>query len=66
MLVDRMHTDAIRAADTFGIPQTVYRVGRDWYHIAAVVTDIHLSREATRGEKPAHMVVTWLPVNFFA
>lgn len=63
MYVDSMHTDAIRAADSSMLPQTVYRQGKDWYHNEAMRVKTRLSFSTV---KPKIVpVVTWLPEGFF-
>jgi hypothetical protein len=61
MFVDRMHSDAIKAADASMLPQTVYRVGNNWFHAEAMWV-----RSMMRfAPKVDALVVTWLPAGFF-
>ena len=63
MFVDRMHSDAIKTADTSMLPQTVYRQGKDWYHGEAMGVKTRLGFSSV---KPRIVpVVTWLPLGFF-
>ncbi len=50
MFIDKMHSEAIRSADTSKLAQTVFRVGNDWN---------------LRNVKQPVLVVTWLPVGYF-
>jgi hypothetical protein len=61
MLIDKMHSEAIRSADSSKLAQTVFRVGNDWNHTPAVCVDWNL-----RNVKQPVLVVTWLPANYFA
>ena len=62
MFVDRMHTDAIRAADASMLPQTVYRDKGGWHHAEALWMRAQLRDAKTNG---VVLVVTWLPERFF-
>ena len=64
MFVDKMHTAAIRAADESGLPMTVYRIGRDWYHTNSVAAADVIRGHRAIGSKVV-AVVTWLPKRYF-
>lgn len=64
MYVDKMHSQAIRDADKYGIPQTVIHHNREWFNLAAVVAVDHFFKVPNRYGKP-ELVCTWLPANYF-
>lgn len=62
MYLDRMHTDAINAANKYWLPQTVYRLGKDFNHTSAVSFRFAMLKPEFKQALP---IVTWLPANFF-